>query len=60
MLFLRNPVDIQDTTVVDDIKDSSAGEDVGLKQERSGYMGLLEMVDDLKHSTEKYVCKLCT
>lgn len=56
MLFLqRNPVDIQDTIMRDDVKDSSTSKDVSLKAEQSGYMSMLKIVDDLKHSTERYI-----
>ena len=54
--FLQsNPVDIHDKTGTDDVMDISSNEEVSLKQEQSGYMSMLEMIDDLKHSTERYV-----
>ena len=54
--FLRsNPVDIYDKMGTDDVVEISSNEEVSLKQEQSGYMSMLEMIDDLKHSTERYV-----
>ena len=48
-------MDIHDKTGTDDVMDISSNEEVSLKQEQSGYMSMLEMIDDLKHSTERYV-----
>ena len=53
--FQSNPVDMQDKAMTDDVMESSTNEDVSLKKERSGYMSMLEMIDDLKHSTERYI-----
>ena len=54
--FLQsNPVGIYDKTGTDDVEETSSNEEVSLKQEQSGYMSMLEMIDDLKHSTERYV-----
>ena len=59
MLFIHihsKPVDIQDTTVTD-VGDSSTSEDVTSKQEQprdTGYMSMLEIIDDLKQSTDRY------
>ena len=51
------PVDIQDITVTD-VEDGSASEDTSSKQEQvgdTGYMSMLEIIDDLKQPTHKYV-----
>jgi len=48
----RKPDDIQDV-IVTDTKHSSTSEEVSTKQEQSGYMDMLEIIDDLKQSAEK-------
>ena len=55
LLFHSNPVDIQDKAMMDDVMEGSTNEDISLKKEQSGYMSMLEMINDLKHSTEGYI-----
>ena len=53
-------MDIRDATATD-VKESSTSEDVSLKQEQSGdsgYTSMLEIIDDLKQSTDRYTSEL--
>lgn len=53
LLLHREPEDIQDTMVMDAKDSSTTGEDVSSKKEQSGYLSMLEIIDELKRSTER-------